>query len=297
MSFTAAAVGLGLVLIVAGCSSSAASSPPETTTTVVPDTQVPAATTPPATDAPTTTTSLPPPLPTPSPGIASPGTNKLIVVGDSVILGAKAEVPQDLVGWDVTFDARESRFITNGLDVLKAHKNDADKLAALAQADLEKAYADAGLPAPPPPPPLSITDVLGRVAVIHLCTNYEKGGGFANQIDRIMDWLKDLDRVVWVTCAEWSSGPTEANQAIRDAGAHNPKIVVADWAAFTITPGYTYNDHIHLQQPGRLELAKLVAAAVGPAPTPLPPAPTTTRPKPTTTTTTEAPPVVTDPPA
>jgi hypothetical protein len=229
---------------------------------------------------------LPPPLPPPSPAISSPGNNKLIVVGDSVILGAQNALPKALFGWNVTFDARESRFITNGLDVLKAHKADADKAAAAAQADLEQAYRDAGLPPPPPPFPLSIPDVLGRVAVIHLCTNYEAGGGYDLKIDQIMDYLKDLDRVVWVTCVEWSKGQTEANAMIRQRATTNPKIVVADWAPFSITPGYTYDDHIHLKPPGQDELAQVVARAVGPAPTPLPPAPTTTRPKPTTTTTT-----------
>jgi hypothetical protein len=221
--------------------------------------------------------------------VPSPGNNKLLVIGDSVILGAKTTVPKELVGWNVTFDAHESRFITNGLDVIKAHKSDYDKLQGLNQAAIDQAYRDAGLPPPKPDPPASLTEVIGRVVVIHLCTNYEIGGGFATHIDRIMDYLKDLDRVVWVTCVEWSAGPTEANNAIKDAAKKYPKLVVADWAAFSITPGYTYDDQIHLKPPGQDELAKLVSRAVGPAPTPLPPAPTTTRPKPTTTTTTTPP--------
>ena len=109
-----------------------------------------------------TTTSLPPPLPEAPPAIGSPGSNKLLVLGDSVILGAKNTIPAALKGWDVTFDARESRFISDGLNVLKAHKSDYDKLKGLAYADLEQAYKDAGMAPPKPDPPASVIDVLGR---------------------------------------------------------------------------------------------------------------------------------------
>lgn len=283
-----AAMGLA-----AGC---AASSPAETggpvTATVPPESSTTAGTAPATTvgtTAPAPTTSLPPPLPTASSPIKTPGTNKLIVVGDSVILGAKTTVPTELTGWDVAFDAQESRFINNGLNVFKAHKGDADKLRGLARADLEQAYKDAGKEPPKPDPEPALTDVLGRVAVIHLCTNYQAGGGFETYINSYMTYLKEFERVVWVTCVEWSPGQTEANTAIRAAVAKYPTIVVADWATYAITPGYTYDDGIHLRPPGQDELAKVVALSVGAAPTPLPPAPMTTRPKPTTTTSTSPP--------
>jgi len=208
------------------------------------------------------------------------------VLGDSVILGSKTQIPKELFGWDVTFDAKESRFISAGLDVLKAHKSDFDHLRGLARADLEQAYKDAGKPPPKEDPAPSVIDVLGRVIVISLCTNYQAGGGFAKYIDSYMDYLRGADRVVWVTCAEWSPGQVEANAAIRAGATRYPNIVIADWAIFSPTPGYTYDDHIHLREPGQDEMAKVVALAAGPAPTPLPPAPTTTRPKPTTTTST-----------
>lgn len=276
------------VLVAAACASTDNAAPVDASGSTVPapaTTQVPAttATTPVST---ATTTSLPPPLPEPSPPIASPGSNKLLVLGDSVILGAKNTIPAELKGWNVTFDARESRFISQGLDVLKGHKSEYDKLQGLARADLEQAYKDAGKPPPKPDPPASVIDVVGRVVVINLCTNYQVGGGFAGYIESIMRYLAGIDRVVWVTCAEWSPGQAESNAAIRDAARNHPNLVVADWAAFSPTPGYTYDDQIHLREAGQQELAKLVARAVGPAPTPLPPAPATTRPKPTSTTTT-----------
>lgn len=289
----AAVVLFAALSLAAGCAASSpvetgapvtATAPAESSTTIG---TAPATTA--GTAAPAPTTSLPPPLPTASPPIKTPGTNKLIVVGDSVILGAKTTVPAELKGWDVVFDAQESRFINNGLNVFKAHKGDADKLRGLARADLEQAYQDAGKEPPKPDPEPALTDVLGRVAVVHLCTNYQAGGGFDTYIDSYMTYLKDFERVVWVTCIEWSPGQTEANEAIRAAGAKYPTVVVADWAKYAITPGYTYDDGIHLRPPGQDELAKVVALAVGAAPTPLPPAPTTTRPKPTTTTSTSPP--------
>jgi hypothetical protein len=288
------------VLAATSCSGGEAAAPPAPSET--PTTTGAGATAPPGSGTTTpvsaaTTTSLPPPLPAPSPPIASPGSNKLFVLGDSVILGAKNQIPKELLGWDVTFDAKESRFINNSLDVLKAHKLDFDRLRGLARSELEQAYKDAGKPPPKQDPAPSIIDVIGRVIVINLCTNYQAGGGFASYIDAFMGYLKGADRVVWVTCAEWSPGQVESNQAIKDAATRYPNIVVADWAAFSPTPGYTYDDHIHLKEPGQIELARLISVAVGAAPTPLPPAPTTTKPKPTTTTTTTTTPTTTSPPA
>ena len=269
-----------------------------TDTAMAPVTDVPATTA--TTSAPTTTvppsststSSTLPPLPEPSPALSSPGDNRVLVVGDSVILGAATDVPRELVGWNVTFDARESRFVNNGVALLQQRKADVDGLRALDRAKVEQAYTDAGKPAPPAPAPLSVSGALGRVVVIHLCTNYQAGGGFASYIEAFMDYLDGVERVVWVTCGEWSPGQTEANEAIRAAAANHPSIVVADWARYSAGPGYTYDDGIHLTETGRAELAKVVAAAVGPAPQPPAPAPSTTLPAPTSTV-----PVPEDPPA
>jgi hypothetical protein len=144
------------IALAAGCS---ASSPVETTapppTTAPPGSATTVGTAPgttTATTAPAPTTSLPPPLPAASAPIKSPGTNKLIVVGDSVILGAKATVPAELKGWDVTFDAHESRFVNNGLNVFKAHKGDADKLRALARGPRDQPNNQAADNTSTPPP-------------------------------------------------------------------------------------------------------------------------------------------------
>jgi len=192
-------------------------------------------TAPPSTAAPTTTA---PPL--------GPGGNHVTILGDSVILGAQAQVPVALKGWDVDFDAKESRFIFQGLDELKA-----------------KVHTARGTAVDP-----SVPDALGRVVVIHLCTNYEATGAFAGWITQYMQYLEDIDRVVWVTCVEWSKGQVEANASMHAALAKHPNMVLADWAPRARTPGYAYADGIHLQDPGRQALADLVAKAVGPPPPP-----------------------------
>jgi len=284
-----AAVLVAGTALLAACGGSAPEEAAAPTTTTAPGTTATSAAPTTTTTAPTTSTaSTLPPLPEPSPALSSPGDNRVLVIGDSVILGAATDVPRDLVGWNVTFDARESRFINNVVSVIEQHVADANGLRALDREKVEQAYADAGKTPPPAPKPLTLPEAIGRVVVVHLCTNYAAGGGFAGYIDAVMAELQGVERVVWVTCGEWSPGQTEANEAIRAAATDDPRIVVADWARYATGPGYTYEDGIHLTETGRSEIAALVARAVGPAPQPLPPPPVTTLPPPTSTT---APPV------
>lgn len=161
-----------------------------------------------------------------------PGPATVWVVGDSVILGAKAQVPAALPGWKVTFDAKESRRIQAGISILKARTG---------------------------PPP--------RVAVIHLCTNWGEPN-YAGQIDKAMAALAGVDRVVWVTCQPWRPEVAAADADITAAADRYPNLVVADWAALGDQPVYVYRDHLHLKTPGAVALAALVASKVGPAPTP-----------------------------
>jgi len=161
-----------------------------------------------------------------------PGATTVLVVGDSVILGAEVQVPAALAGWKVTFDAKESRRIQAGIALLKARKG----------------------PTP-------------RVVVIHLCTNWAEAG-YAKQIDDTMAELEGVDRVVWVTCEPWRLEVAAANADIKAAADRYPNLVVADWAALAERPGYSYSDHLHLKTPGAVALAALVAEKVGPAPRP-----------------------------
>ncbi len=205
------------------------------------------------------------PLPPPSPALP-PGDNRVYVLGDSVLAGAKVELPAALKGWKVTVDAVESRFVTQGPTVLKSRVNALDRSRTDAW-NKEKAAAEAaGAPAPPAPAKATIEEALGRVVVINLCANYQAGGGFDRWVDQYMTYLAKEARVVWMTCSEWSDGQVEANKAIRAAAPSHPTMVVADWAPQSSAPGYTYADHIHLDRAGRAAVADLISRAVGPAP-------------------------------
>lgn len=209
--------------------SSVADEFPEVTATTVP----PTTTTPPTTAPPTTTTEPPPPPPL-AQRAGSPlgaGPNGVYVLGDSVILGAETRVPPALAGWNVTFDAAESRRIDQGTGIVQAQGG-----------------------------------VMGRVLVVHLCTNWG-GGDYGAAASRLLDSLIGVERVVWVTCTPWIPAVAAADEAIRTLPGSYPNVVVADWAAISTSPGYTYNDGLHLKPEGAVALADLIAGAVGPPPT------------------------------
>jgi hypothetical protein len=198
---------------------------PTTTTTTAPTTTT-------TTAAPTTT--APPPPPPPLPQVAgSPlgaGPNGVYVLGDSVILGAQTTVPPALAGWNVTFDAAESRRIDQGIAIVQGRGGS-----------------------------------VGRVLVVHLCTNWGGGDYFA-AASRLLGSLNGAERIVWVTCTPWIPAVGAANDAIRSLPGSYPNVVVADWAAVTATPGYTYSDGLHLKPGGAAALAALIDGAIGPAP-------------------------------
>jgi hypothetical protein len=190
--------------------------PPSTTTTTVAPT---------TTEAPTTTSEPPPEPPAPPP----PAGGRVLIIADSVLLGAKNQLPAAMPGAEVTVDAVENRMVTALAGVLAAHGAPGDY----------------------------------RAVVIHLCTNYSRGMAYGRYIDQTMAALAAVHRVVWVTCSEWSNGQPEANQAVRAAPGRYANAVVADWAAVSGTPGYTYVDGIHLKPAGAVGAASVVAAAVG----------------------------------
>lgn len=188
-----------------------------------------------STAAPTTTTTAPPTTTTTAQVAGSqlpPGPHTLYVLGDSVILGAKAQVPAALTGWDVTFDAKESRRIDQGIDIVRAKGG-----------------------------------AVGRVLVVHLCTNWG-GGDYRAEAEQLLGSLHGVDRVVWVTCTPWLPAVADADAVIASLPQTHPNVVVADWGPASATPGYTYDDHLHLRPEGAQALAQLVASVVGPAPAP-----------------------------
>jgi hypothetical protein len=182
----------------------------------------------------TTSTTAPPPPPPPLPQVAGsplgPGPNGVYVLGDSVILGAQTTVPPALAGWNVTFDAAESRRIDQGIAIVAGRGG-----------------------------------AVGRVLVVHLCTNWGGGDYFA-AASRLLGSLNGVERIVWVTCTPWIPAVGAANDAIRSLPGSYPNVVVADWAAVSATPGYTYSDGLHLRPGGAAAIAALIDGAIGPPP-------------------------------
>lgn len=206
------ALVLGLLLI-AACTDATASSSKET----VASTTLP----------PTTTTTIPAiDLPLPA------GANTVYILGDSVILGTQYVINQQLAGWKVTLDAKVSRRMDQGLDVVASKGGN-----------------------------------LGRVVVVHLCTNWY-GGDYGAVADTLISMLRGADRIVWSTCVPWVGQINQANDAIKELPSRHPNLAVVDWAAIAGTPGYTAGDGLHLQGQGQYALADLLATAIGPAPPP-----------------------------
>lgn len=161
-----------------------------------------------------------------------PGAATVYVLGDSVMLGARSQVPAAMPGWDVTFDAKESRRLDQGIDIVAAH------------------------PAP-----------VARVLVVHLCTNWF-GGDYRARAEELLAAAKGVERVVWITCVPWRPEVEAADAVIRSLPLDHPEVVVADWTVIAGQEGYTSGDHLHLNAPGAVAMASLVAGTVGPAPSP-----------------------------
>jgi lysophospholipase L1-like esterase len=160
-----------------------------------------------------------------------PGDGTVYAVGDSVLLGTKDYLQTTLGGWDLRFDARVGRAFPEGIDLV--HENRAN---------------------------------IGQAAIIVLGHNYWGGGKIYGYLDQMMADMRDVQRVIFVTVAEWSPAQVEVNRAIRALPKTYPNVVVADWAAvLAADPQFLIPDHVHLTAAGDVALANLLAIMLGPA--------------------------------
>jgi hypothetical protein len=168
-------------------------------------------------------------VPVPPPRLRNPA----FVVGDSVILGAESALPDALLGWSTIVDAQESRLTGRTAEVVRSRRGE-----------------------------------IGRVAVVMIGHNSGSGENHEASIRAVLAELAGVERVVWVTAAEWSPGQIEFNDALAAVAESGefPSLYVVDWALHnTAYPSYTY-DGLHLTPEGREVLADVVAAYLGPAP-------------------------------
>jgi hypothetical protein len=178
---------------------------------------------------PTTTTTLP-----------QVTQNHVFVLGDSVLLGAANEIPAALPGWQVIVDAKVSRFLNQGIEVLQARRAE---------------IGNAG------------------VVVIQQGNNYlGNEEQFRDEIDQTMAVLAGVPKVIWLTVAEFTQSRVDVNKEILAAAERYPNIVLADWNGTWLPNRHAFasRDGLHLTRPGARAMAALIASVVGAPPSATP---------------------------
>lgn len=180
---------------------------------------------------------------------------RVVVVGDSVILGAEGPIVSSFSsrGWAVTFDAAVNRSTSAGLEAIQSHRAE-------------------------------LTDSL----VVNLGAN-DAGNtaAYRQRVQAILDATADVPHVYWVTIREVRDYYGPANQAVRELAAGRPNVTVIDWHAATAgATDLTASDGLHLNGGGAARMAQVVTDAVvagalpaaAPPPAPAPPAEAPTTP-------------------
>jgi lysophospholipase L1-like esterase len=160
---------------------------------------------------------------------------RVYVIGDSVLLGAQAEVTVALRDWDVTVDAQQSLSLLGATSMLEARRPE-----------------------------------IGGVAVVELGLNDGTGSAeFRRRIDAAMSVLTGVPTVVWLTQREFEAGRAEMNAELVAATTRYPSLRVLDWnAVVTNDPAVVGPDGIHLSPAGRAVIADLIRTTVESVTTP-----------------------------
>lgn len=167
--------------------------------------------------------------------------NRVFMVGDSILLstsddysGALDEV-LDPLGWRYTMDAEVGRSTEEGRRALNRRRGE-----------------------------------VHQVAVVFLGNNY--GGdevALASEVERILDLLEAVPRVLLVTVQENRPQQAEVNDVLWEQAAGRPgQVQLVDWATLAATrDDLNGPDGLHLSERGTELLASLIGQALGPAPT------------------------------
>ena len=164
---------------------------------------------------------------------------RVFMVGDSVLLATTQGSPDALdtyvgsLGWQITVDARVSRFTDEGLRVLRNRR-----------------------------------DEVHEVAVVVLGNNY--GGDetqFAAEVEGILETLDGVKVIVWLTVPVYDDKQQEVNLILRAAEAVDERLVVVDWEGYTrVDPRVLRDDGIHPSTFGADVIAQLIGVTLGRAP-------------------------------
>ncbi|MCB0961326.1 MAG: hypothetical protein KDB04_17600, partial [Acidimicrobiales bacterium] len=153
---------------------------------------------------------------------------RVLILGDSVMKGAVSAYPGALPGRDVTVSAEVNRSTGQGADELARLGTDWDVVVILL------GHNDGGSP-----------------------------GAFQPAARRILDQLRDVRLVSWLTIHEVRPYYPGVNQYIASLRADYPNLVVGDWnAVAAANPGALAGDGLHLNGEGARLMAGVVADQV-----------------------------------
>jgi peptidoglycan/LPS O-acetylase OafA/YrhL len=153
-------------------------------------------------------------------------TGPVSAIGDSVMLGAAAQLEKDVDQLRV-MDAQVALQVATAIDILEGRR---------------------------------ATGQIGDVVVVHLGNN---GTFTAEEFDEIMRVLSDARKVVFVNNKVPRTWETTNNEVLADGTRSYDKAVLVDWRAASIDhPEYFAEDGIHLQPAGQRAYSDLISAEI-----------------------------------
>ncbi len=156
---------------------------------------------------------------------------RVVIVGDSIVLGAQGPMVAALQGqgWNVTFDASVSRSTSAGADAVESHRGELDDSLVISLG-----ANDAGNP-----------------------------GAFRSKVRALLDANAGVPHVYWLTIREVRDYYGPANQILFEEAAARPNVSVIDWNGVTLgSSGLTSGDGLHLTPSGASAMSQLVVDSV-----------------------------------
>jgi hypothetical protein len=150
---------------------------------------------------------------------------RVLMYGDSVMLGARAQLLAQFAGMPVTVDAVEDRSLLGAIGTFQASPGGAGDVVVL-----DLGYNDSDDPAV-----------------------------FRGRIDSAMTALAGAGRVIWLNQHEFTGGRAAMNAELAAAAGRYSNLDVVDWnAEVAAHPDDVYADAIHLTPAGQVAMAALV---------------------------------------
>jgi hypothetical protein len=160
--------------------------------------------------------------PTPRRVVKVNAADRIVAIGDSVMLGAAGDISQLVDG--VIIDAAYGRQVDGAIEVLRARRA-------------------AGL--------------LGNTVIIQIGNN----GTFETaQFDEMMALMKGVRRVIFITLKVPRQWQEANNGVIADGASRYPNIELIDWYGVSIgRPEFFYEDGVHIRPEGAQAYAEMIA--------------------------------------